>query len=122
MFSMLSLLFLYRCHFYCFFVAVFVLSLLVPFLLHIVFCYCCHYCCMGGGGRGGRGWFYHQYRCQQNGCCYCYCCSYCICRCCIIALSFSWFFDFITFRFTLNFCNYLFGSVALFNFILQGIK
>ena len=32
------------------------------------------------------------------------------------------FSDFIKFKFTLNFCNYLFGSVALFYFILKGIK
>ena len=31
-------------------------------------------------------------------------------------------FCFIKFNFTLNFCNFLFGSVALFYFILQGIK
>ena len=37
---------------------------------------------------------------------------------------FLWFFDFIKFKFTLNFCYYLFGSVALFqfHFILQAIK
>ena len=32
------------------------------------------------------------------------------------------FFYFIKFKLTLNFCNYLFGSVALFYFILEGIK
>ena len=36
--------------------------------------------------------------------------------------SFLWFFDFIKFKLTLNFCNYLFGSIALFYFILQGNK
>ena len=35
---------------------------------------------------------------------------------------FLWFFDFITFKLTLNFCNYLIGSVPLFYFILQRIK
>ena len=35
---------------------------------------------------------------------------------------FLWFFDLIKFKLTLNFCNYSFGSVALFYFILQGIK
>ena len=39
-----------------------------------------------------------------------------------IALSFFIVFDFIKFKSTLNFCDYLFGSVALFHFILQGIK
>ena len=43
MFSMLSLLLLCHCHFYCFTAAVFSLSLPMLLLLHIVF----YYCCMG---------------------------------------------------------------------------
>ena len=65
----------------------------------------------------------HCYRCQGV----CWCCCYC---CCVVVVTsasslpcpFLWFFDFITFKLTLNFCNYLFGSIASFRFILQGIK
>ena len=78
--------------------------LLLSLLLHGF--YCDHYC-----------------RCQSRCWCYYYC-SYYIVVTNIASLlcPFLWFFDFIKFKFTLNFCNYLFGSVALFYFILQGIK
>ena len=35
---------------------------------------------------------------------------------------FLWFFDFIKFKFPFNFCNYFFGSVALFYFILRELS
>ena len=64
----------------------------------------------------------HYYRCQDG--CWCWCCC-----CCVVVTSvasllcpFLCFFDFIKFKLTLNFCNYLFRGVALFYFILQGIK
>ena len=80
----------------------------------------------------------HHYRCQ-SGCCYYYYCSYyiivtniasflCLFRFIkfylihLLYFIFISFFDFIKLKFTLNFCNYLFGSVALFYFILQEIK
>ena len=66
----------------------------------------------------------HYYRCQSGCCYYYYYCSYYIVVTSIASLLWplSWFLDFIKFKFTLNFRNYLFGSAALFYFILQGIK
>ena len=99
--------------FYCCF---FLLSLLMPLLLHIVFLLVSsillHGCCCD-----------HYYRCQSSCWCYYYCSYYIfVTNIASLLCPFLWFFDFIKFKFTSKFCNYLFGSAALFYFILQGIK
>ena len=56
-----------------------------------------------------------------------YYCYYCGCSYMITSIYYYFILFYsllisLSFKFTLKFCNYWFGSVALFNFILQGIK
>ena len=59
----------------------------------------------------------------QSGCCCYYCSDYIVVtNIKSLLCHFLWIFDFIRSKFTLNFSNYLFGSIALFYFILDRIK